>query len=651
MKLNKRIAFVFFVIFLFIQTIAFPNSFTVSSPNQSLKVELKLDDALSYKVLADGQVVLSKVLLYLDFIDESACYGGCLTRQDKFSVEKVIQPLFGINDNIKDHFNGLRLTFGDGKSFEIRVYNGSVAHRFNVERESSYILYNEGMNIFLEENVPVISDVVKSSNNFNHPYEGDYVSHPVNDIGSNHATLPMIIETPHLKTAVMEAGLEAFPALYFTSQRAVLTSVHPPYPLEEKVADNKFFLKKVTKSAEYIAKGTGPKSLPWRILSFVREDKDLLNNEMVFLLAPEAEGDFSWVKPGKVAWDWYNDNNLWNVPFKSGVNTETYLYYIDFAAKYGIEYINIDEGWSDNRNLLDINDEIDLPRVINYAKKKNVGVFLWTTSTTLLDSIDTYLNKIKEWGANGIKVDFFQRDDQIMIENYETIARKAAERKLLVNFHGATKPTGLSRKYPNVLNYEAVKGLEYNKFDDGGGASPDQVAFIPFIRALAGPMDYTPGGMQYLNRDDWRPIFNRPFTQGTRMQQLALYVLFYAPLQMLADSPMLYEQDPKITGLISSIPVNWDETVPIAGIIGAYAIIARRKGNRWYVAGVNSWQPKDIKLDLNFILAKKIKYTLWSDGANADQIGEDYRVQKGSLKEPLQVSMASGGGFLLMLEL
>ena len=561
-----------------------------------------------------------------------------------------MHPLYGIRKEVKDNFNELNLTFNDGKVFQLRVYNNTVSHRFTISRNNQYFIKDEGMEILVENSTSIISDIVDSSRNFHHAHEGTYTTKKVTEIASNNASLPLILGTPMFQVALMEAGLDNFPALYFTSNNTMLRSVHPRYPLEETIANEQTYFKKVTKSADYVAKGNTPKNLPWRIFSFAKEDKDLLDNNMVYLLAPESLDDFSWVKPGKVAWDWYNNNNLTGVNFKSGVNTKTYLYYIDFAAKNGIEYINIDEGWSKNDNLLEVNDSVDLEQIITYARQKEVGVFVWTISTTLLNNIDTYLDQLSEWGVNGIKVDFLERDDQIMINNHEIIAKKAAERKLLINFHGTTKPTGLSRKYPNVLNYEAVRGLEYNKFDEGGGASPDQVAYIPFIRALAGPMDYTPGGMQYLNKRDWIPIFKRPFAQGTRMQQVALYVLFYAPLQMLADSPILYEKQPEITDVISSIPVTWDETVPVAGIIGEYAIIARRKGNQWFVAGANSWQPKKVELDLSFITSKNLKYSLFSDGPNADQSGEDYVVKKGEFQKAMQIDMAAGGGFLLIIE-
>ncbi len=371
----------------------------------------------------------------------------------------------------------------------------------------------------------------------------------------------------------------------------------------------------------------------------------------------------SWFNPVKVAWDWWNANNLTGVNFKSGFNTATYKYFIDFAAKNKLEYIMMDEGWSDQFDLLKVNDgsvvtdgstalsgNLDMPYLFNYAKQKGVGIILWCVWHTLDRQMTEALDQFERWGVKGVKVDFMNRDDQAVVKFYERLATEAAKRKMIVDFHAAYKPTGLERTYPNIVNYEAVQGLEWNKFSNVDLLT--QATILPFTRMLAGPMDYTPGGMYNANKTDYRMSFYRPMTQGTRCNQLAMFTMYYAPFEMLADAPTDYEKEPVILNYLSAMPSTWTETIPLAGIIGDHAVIARRSGTTWHVAGLNNWTAKKISLSFDFLGAGNYTATIFTDGANADRIGNDYKraVRKITRSTRLDIEMANGGGFAIRLD-
>jgi len=455
------------------------------------------------------------------------------------------------------------------------------------------------------------------------------------------------------KVLITEVDLLDYPALYLTSDgKTSLTSILPTVVTTTKLNgwNNVNYQKLATARADYIAETNGNRSFPWRTMIFANADKDFMNSNLVYLLATESKlKDVSWIQPGKVAWDWWNSNNLTGVNFKTGFNTDTYKYFIDFAAKNGIKYVNIDEGWSDQTNLLKVAEKLDMPEVVRYAKEKNVGLFLWCIWHELDEQMTEAMDQFQKWGIAGVKVDFMDRDDQEVVNFYEKCAFEAAKRKILVNFHGAMKPTGLERTYPNIVNREAVQGLEYNKFTEK--CTPEHAATVPFIRMVAGPMDYTPGAMQNYNKTDFRMVFDRPGSQGTRCQQLAMFVLYYAPLEMMADAPTAYEKEPEILKFCAQTPTVWDETVALDGKISDFAVIARRKGDKWYIGGLTDWTPRNLNVDLSFLPAGNFEAEIFSDGSNAERVGNDYKrtVKTVSNKDKLPFEMAAGGGFAVVL--
>lgn len=410
--------------------------------------------------------------------------------------------------------------------------------------------------------------------------------------------------------------------------------------------------------AGFIAKTKGNRYFPWRVAAFTAEDKDILGNDIVYRLAsPSRIDDTSWIRPGKVAWDWWNATNNKGVPFRSGVNTETYKYHIDFASKYGIEYVILDEGWSVPADLFKINPIVDVPEICRYAKNKGVGVILWCLWNALDRDLERALDQFKTWDVKGIKVDFMQRDDQAMVNYYWKVSKAAAERHLMVDFHGAYKPSGLERTYPNMVTREGVKGLEHNKWSTD--VTPDHDCTLPFIRMFAGPMDYTPGAMRNSEEGNFVAVFTRPMSQGTRCHQLGLYVVFESPLQMLSDAPSAYFREPECMEFLSAVPSVWDETVPLAGKVGDYVAVARKSGNTWYIGALNDWTPRELEIKLDFLPAGNYELTEFRDGINADQYAEDFIKDVRGVRgvtdvkdvEVLRIKMAPGGGYASIIRM
>jgi alpha-glucosidase len=402
----------------------------------------------------------------------------------------------------------------------------------------------------------------------------------------------------------------------------------------------------VTARKDYIARTNGTRTFPWRVFVVTPNDIKLLESDLVFkLAAPNKIADTRWIKPGHVAWDWWNANNIYGVDFRAGINNDTYKYYIDFASKNGIEYIILDEGWYPLGNVLEQVPGINVPELVKYAESKKVGVILWVVWKSFWDKIDEAVVLYEKWGVKGVKVDFMQRDDQKIVNFYHEAARKTADHHLLIDFHGAYKPDGFGRTWPNALTREGVKGMENNKWSKD--ISPDHDVTLPFTRMVAGPMDYTPGALKNMDKANFRPNFNRPESQGTRAHQVALYVIYESPLQMLSDSPSNYMKEQETTDFILKIPVVWDDIIGIDGKVGEYLLLARRSGKEWFVGAITNWTPRDMDLDLSFLPAGNYSIDIFQDGINADRYAEDYKHLKNKVKsgDKMKIHLAPGGGW------
>ncbi len=460
----------------------------------------------------------------------------------------------------------------------------------------------------------------------------------------------------HPRTAVItEADLRDYPGMYLkhTSGNSMVGHFAPlPKKWEQGGHNN---LQYVVKDREnYIAKTAGTRAFPWRVIAIAEQDKELVDNDLVYLLAePSKVADISWIKPGKVAWDWWNFWNIWGVDFVAGINNDTYKYFIDFAAKFGIEYVILDEGWAVNgeADLFQVIREIDLPMLVKYGESKGVGIVLWAGYAAMDQEMERVCKHYSEMGVKGFKVDFMDRDDQIVVNFYERMAATAAKYHLFIDFHGAYKPTGLSRTYPNVLNYEGVFGLEQCKWV---GSDVDMVTYevtIPFIRMLAGPMDFTQGAMRNAAKWCYHPSWNEPMSQGTRCRQLAEYVVFDAPFAMLCDAPSAYLEEPECTEFIANVPTVWDETRILDGQVGDFVISAKRKGDTWYIGALTDWERRTFEIDLKALGITSGTVTMFIDGPNSHRKGIDY--QKKTMVVPadgkLKVELAPGGGAAIVV--
>ncbi len=459
--------------------------------------------------------------------------------------------------------------------------------------------------------------------------------------------------TDHAKVLFTETALHNYPGMFLRGNlNNTLDATYPKYILKlhnsEKRPDRTEI---IDEEAAYIAKINGAMEFPWRVFIISDDDRAFVESNLAYQMArPQVISDTKWIKPGKVAWDWYNANNIFGVNFKSGINTATYKYYIDFASKNNLEYIIIDEGWTKTTtNLLEMNPEIDIKELIKYGNEKNVGIILWVLWKPLDQNTDEILKLYQSWGAKGVKVDFMQRNDQYMVETYEKIAKKCAENKLIVDFHGAFKPSGLRREYPNVVNYEGVKGTENHKWSKD--ITPEHNVTLPFIRMVAGPMDYTPGAMSNEHEKFHSINFNRPVSIGTRAHQVAMYVVYESPLQMLCDNPSVYYREQETVNFISQIPTVWEETKVLHAKVGDYIIVARKNGNNWYIGGMTDAAAREFEVDLSFLDGGDYNMQVYKDGINVDMFAQDYKVETSKVNKSNKVmaTMSKGGGWSAIL--
>ncbi len=627
-------------------------SFEVVSPDQTINLTVFLDKGINYSVIVDGKLVVKKSQISMS-LGEDKLLGynpGVveITRnQTKQEIKPVIREKTAIID---DHYNELILTMDYDYSLIFRAFDNGVAYRFQtrlmqditVVSEKVTFIFNGRNQIFFPE-----EDSFFSHN------ERSYLQLELDTMSAGRlASLPVLVTTPVCKVLITESALLDYPGLWLESSGdGGLNGVFPHYALASQLRSGSDRSVPVVKHSDYLAKTKGNRSFPWRILCIARQDSDLIKNQLVYQLAPELRiPDPSWIKPGKVAWDWWNNNNIYNVDFRAGINTETYKYYIDFASQYGIEYIILDEGWYSSGDLLDVVPEMDLETLFKYAKKKKVGIILWVVWKTLDDQLEVALDQFQKWGAAGIKVDFMQRDDQEMVNYYWKIAAAAAKRNLLVDFHGAYKPAGLRRAYPNVITREGVKGLEHNKWSSD--ITPEHNLTLPFIRMVAGPMDYTPGAMMNAQPDNFQEVFSRPMSMGTRAHQVAMYIIYESPLQMMADSPSNYLKESRSTEYIASIPTTWDETRVLEASVGEYLVLARKNGSHWYIGAMTNETMRDFNLDLSFLDSDVYTAEILEDGMNADRYASDYKRYTRTLKknESFRIKLAPSGGWSAILK-
>ena len=632
---------------------AMAKDFRVLSPDGRIAVSVQTGNRLTYSVERDGKSLLERSEIGLTLADGTAWgansrFGKAVSRSVNTSHEAAVFK----RKVVKDRYSELTLPARDF-SVCFRVYDDGVAWRFvpkkpvTVKSELATFSFAGDWPAY----IPYVRQNTKSlESQFHNSFEALYDHHELSKWNKDRlAFLPITVEAADgVKLCVVESDLLDYPGMFLYNGEGGRTLKGVFAPVPDKTHQGGYInLQRVVDSRkDVIAEQT--KQMPWRGIVIAAEDWQLAESDFTWRLAtPHDSRDWSWVKPGKVAWDWWNNWNLYGVDFEAGINNETYKYFIDFAASKGLEYVILDDGWSVGKaaDLMQVGPELDLPMLAKYAEKKGVGLILWAGHMAFERDMEAVCRHYSQMGIKGWKIDFMDYDDQQIIQFYRRAADMAAKYHMLVDFHGASKPAGLNRTYPNALNFEGVFGLENMKWAD---SSIDLVTYdvtIPFVRLVAGPADYTQGAMHNATKQNYAPIWAEPMSQGTRCHQLAEYVIFDAPLTMLCDAPSNYLREPECTDFIANVPTVWDETIALDGRIGEYVVLARRRGNQWFVGALNGWEARGLTLDLSFI--PKGQAVVFADGVNAHRAARDYRRTEVALADSMTIHLAPGGGWAM----
>ncbi len=660
-------------IFLLIAGTCLAGDYEVSSPNGKVKVTVNTDEAVKWAIDYEGkQVLLPSEIDILVVQGKKALDLGKVGKVATSIVNSSYKNLFYKKVTVKDEYGQMLLYTTHKFTIEVRAYDDGAAYRLISNHPKPTVVTDEIAEFRFAEDyqafVPYVNDN-RGGERYCYSFESYYDESPLSKMFKDSlAITPLAVCLPEgMKAIVMDAGVENYPGMFLKKDEDhVLKAEFAPWPLEQEIGGFDRLNLVPTKRADFIAKIDGKQALPWRAVVITERDADILNCDMAQRLAPSCRiADTSWIRPGKVAWDWWNNTNVTGVDFKSGMNTDTYLYYMDFAAQNHIEYIIIDEGWSGQESLMeDLSTEIDLPRLIAHGKEKGVGIILWSSWRNLINNdphgdmaqTEKVMKHYADMGIKGFKVDFFDRDDQQVIVSAYKLAECAAKYHLCLDYHGL-KPFGIQRAYPNILNFEGVKGLENSKWEPRVGDGPlhNQPRYdvtAPYLRMLAGPMDYTPGAMMNAMKDNFFGNNDHPMSQGTRVHQMAMYTTFEAPLQMLADSPTMYKKNQECTDYIAQIPTTFDETIALDGKMGEYIVIARRKGKVWFVAAMTDWASRDLTLDLSFLGNGNFIADIFADGVNALKDGTDYKrtTQEVNANSRLSIHLSSGGGWTAIIK-
>ena len=634
--------------------------FELVSPDGTLRTEVVVDDAVSYSVWKNDRKILEPSVASMQLSDGTVFGKGAdFKKISRNMVDNVLAAQFYKKAQVIEKYNELTLSFRTHKLI-FRAYDAGVAYRFESLKKGEYQVVNEVADFAFPADwnawVPYVKTQKHSKDNqFFNSFENIYQYCALSAWDrQRYAFLPVMFEEPcGYKVNIMESGLLNYPGLYLsnTDGDSSVEAKFASYPKKVEQGGHNMLQGIPREYEPYIAKCSGPAAFPWRIISVSAEDRQMLDNDLVWLLGTPAypSADWSWVKPGKVAWEWWNDWNITGVDFKAGVNNDTYKYYIDFASRNGVEYVILDEGWAVNgqADLFQVVPEINLPELVAYADQRNVGLVLWAGYWAFNRDIEKVCEHYSKMGIKGWKVDFMDRDDQQMVDFYHRCAKTAAKYNMFLDMHGAYKPCGLNRTYPNVLNYEGVYGLENMKWYKGH----DQVSYdvqIPFIRMAAGPLDYTQGAMLNGGRK-CTSSNSEPKSQGTRCRQMGMYVVFESPFNMLCDTPIHYEQEVECTDFIASVPTVWDETKALDGKVGEYVVIARRKGDVWYIGGLSDWQERQVEISLDTFGGGNWNVELICDGVNVGHNAKDYKKKTFAATGSFTVTMAPGGGFAARL--
>lgn len=647
--MKKLVSFIFAL--MAVTFTAQAKDFRLSSPSGDIKVKVSVGSRIFWSAEYKGEQILSDSQISMALSDGTILGEGYLRpKAFKHSENNVLTDLVPTkNRQIEDKYNELKLRFGKDWALVFRAYDNGLAYRFETYFDGRVEIASEvsEWNFVSDNEVYWVGE--KNPDYITH-CEANFQQMPLSKVGTDtYSYLPLSFKTPsRTRLVITEADLFDYPNLFLRSSSEMSLAAEFPHVID-KYAMRTDRDVTITELADVIARTQGTRTFPWRVM-LIGTDRDLIENTLPWQLSSrEVPGDYSWLKPGKISWEWWAALNVYGVDFEAGVNTDTYKYYVDFAARYGLPYILMDEGWSKSTlNIVEPKDALDLQEIISYGASKGVGVVLWALWTPFAsDGVEKILDVYQKWGVAGIKVDFMQMQDQNMVNLYEKIASEACERHILVDFHGAFKPAGLQRKYPNAMTFEGVYGMEHDKCSYD--ISPDHDLKLPFTRMVAGPMDYTPGAVNNATRDDFAIRWNHPMSQGTRSHQATLFVVFESPLTMLCDSPSNYYKVPDYTAFIAAIPTVWEKTICQEASAGEYVVLSRQTGDgRWYSAALNNWTARNLTLDTSFLEKGDWQVTIHRDGVNANVWAEDYVIEKKTIQagDVLEINLANGGGWV-----
>lgn len=620
----------------------------VSSPDGSLVVEVEAEGDVSYSVALNGKSIFLDNTLSLDLGKDVLGKDAKLKSSSVKSVTETIEPVVPMKySEIENSYNQLTLKYRK-YDIQFRVYDEGFAYRFVTNTRDSLEVKNEEA-VFNPSGEYTAH--LQQTGSFKTAYEHPYTHVRTSDFGESQkmAVLPVLLESDDTKILISESDLEKYPAMFLNvNTPEQLSAIFPKDPIAFGPDGDRSL--KLTERADYIAKVDGKRSFPWRYFLITNDEKDILENTLTVKLATQNVLDnTSWIKPGQVSWEWWNGASPYGVDFKAGFNEDTYKYFIDFASDFGIPYIIMDEGWAKSTtDPYTPNPTIDLFELIAYGKERNVDIVLWLTWLTVEKNFDLF-KKFKEWGIAGVKIDFMDRSDQWMVDYYERVAKEAAKHELFVDFHGSFKPAGLEIKYPNIISYEGVLGLEQM-----GRATPDNSLYLPFMRNAVGPMDFTPGGMINMQPEFYHSVRPNSAAMGTRAFQMALFVVFESGVQMLADNPTNYYKEKECTEFITAVPTTWDETKILDAKIGEYVVVAKRKGEEWFVGAITNSkeQEREFTVDLSFLDASKTyNMTAFKDGVNAGRQALDYKKEQttATTNNTITLTLVKNGGFAARL--
>ena len=664
MKMNLKKLLALATLFIIYGSNLSAKDYTVSSPNG--KNVATVDKSLNITVSHSGKQVMTikadQIYCLFPHWEQSVptlgtkhSHAGTVKGARTSRIAESIQAPFYRQRKIDIEGKQIDLKLRDGFGMQVRAYDEGVAYRFYTTNKKGTIITDETADFHFPENAKAwLAYSTNDEKPFAMAFQNYYDETHLSKAKDKYIFLPATIESGDVKVTILESDLRAYPGMFVKADGLHLRAAFAKYP--KRMDYYKWRgMSYVAETEDYIAKSKGPRTYPWRVMAITEQDTEMPVNNLVYALAtPNQIGSTDWIKPGKVAWDWWNDWNLKGVDFEAGINTRTYQYYIDFAEKNHIPYVVLDEGWYDSSkgDIMNPIPAIDLQGLIDYGRQKGVGIVLWTVFNVLDEHLTEACDKYTRMGIRGWKIDFLDRNDQTAVEMAERIAKTCAQYRLVVDYHGYFAPTGMNRTYPNILNYEGLFGMEEARWAKKETDMPRYDVTFPFIRMMAGQVDFTPGALRNGTKENWVECYQNPVSMGTRCHQLACYIVHDSPFTMLCDAPTNYEREQDCTDLITSIPETFDETKILLGKIGCYIVTARRHGDDWYIGGQTNWDGRTVDLSLDCLSpGESYQATIVTDGINANHHAEDYRVTAKTVTadDKLKLKLASGGGFIMTL--